>query len=126
MVTHVRSRSTCPVACALDLLGDKWTLLILRDLLLGGASHFDEFAVREGIATNVLAERLDRLMGAGVIARGPDHRDGRRWIYAATDRGADLTPVVLELGAWGALEIGIWGIWEPGNMGAWEHRSLEA
>jgi DNA-binding HxlR family transcriptional regulator len=102
MPENAATRSTCPVACALDLLGDRWTLLVLRDLLLAGCSRFNEFAAREGIATNVLAERLDRLERAEVITKERDAKDGRRWVYAATERGADLIPVLLELGLWGA------------------------
>ncbi len=63
--------------------------------------HVNELAAREGIATNVLTERLDRLEGAGVITREHDPEDGRRRIYAATERGADLIPVLLDLGLWG-------------------------
>jgi DNA-binding HxlR family transcriptional regulator len=94
-------RSNCPIAATLDLIGDRWTLVILRDLLLGGGRRFSELAVTEGIATNVLSERLERLTLAGLITVSRDPNDGRRKLYAPTEAAIALIPVLMELAAWG-------------------------
>jgi DNA-binding HxlR family transcriptional regulator len=85
----------------LDLLGDRWTLVVLRDMLLGGKRHFGDLAREEGIATNVLADRLERLERAGVITKERDPFDGRKRRYTVTDRGVDLVPILVELALWG-------------------------
>lgn len=100
------SRSNCPITCALDLVGDRWTLVVLRDLLLGGKRRFSEFARAEGIATNVLAERLARLEAAGVVVKQRDPDDGRRRCYTPTERGRELIPVLLALAVWGSDHCG--------------------
>jgi DNA-binding HxlR family transcriptional regulator len=94
-------RSSCPVAASLDVLGDRWTLVVLRDLVLGGVTHFADFAADEKIATNTLAERLQRLRDAGVIARVRDPEDGRRWIYVPRRPAIELIPVLVDLMIWG-------------------------
>ena len=99
-------RSSCPISCALDLIGDKWTLIIMRDLLFAGKSAFSELARPEGIATNVLTERLNRLEKAGVIRRERDPNDGRRRRYVPTARGQALRPVIMELGIFGMEHCG--------------------
>ena len=96
-------RSDCPISFGLDLFGDKWTLLILRDLLLRGKSRFVEFlASEERIASNILADRLARLEGSGLITKAGDKSDRRQSLYRATQKGADLLPVLVELAYWGA------------------------
>lgn len=96
-------RSDCPIAFSLDLLGDRWTLLVLRDLLLVGKQRFAEFqAAPEGMASNVLADRLQALHAAGLVERRPDPQDGRRVIYRPGPAALDLLPVLLELIRWGA------------------------
>ncbi len=99
-------RSACPITCALDVLGDRWTLVILRDLLLAGRRTFSELATVEGIASNVLAGRLERLERWGVVTKERDPADGRRRRYLPTARGRDLIPVLLELAIWGAEHAG--------------------
>ena len=94
-------RSDCPVAASLDIFGDRWTLLILRDLLLGGATQFSELAANEGIATNTLSERLQRLLDTGMAVRRRDPEDGRRWVYAPTPKSVELVPVLFEIMLWG-------------------------
>ena len=95
-------RSTCPVNAALEVLGDRWSLLVVRNLMFGGARHFsDLLAAPEGIATNILARRLTALQQAGVVVARPDPADGRSRIYGLTEKGVALAPVVLELGRWG-------------------------
>lgn len=96
-------RSGCPISIALELLGDAWSLLIVRDLMFKGRRTFKEFlAGGEGIATNILTERLRRLEGAGIIQRRPDPDDGRRALFALTPKGLDLAPVLVELVLWSA------------------------
>lgn len=98
-----KKRSGCPISYSLDVFGDRWTLLILRDLILFGKQRFREFlGSEEAIASNILADRLKRLEMGGIVTREPDPDDGRQRIYRATDKGRRLTPVLLELAAWGA------------------------
>jgi len=96
-------RSGCPISYTLDLLGDKWSLLVIRDLMFFGKRRYGEFLESaEGIATNILADRLERLEGAGLITRNEDSATGGKGEYALTAKGLDLLPVVLELILWGA------------------------
>jgi len=95
-------RSDCPIAHALDVLGDRWTLLVLRDLLFRSKQRFTELlASPEGIATNVLSDGLRRLEEAGLIARGPDPDDGRKALYRPTAPGVALAPTLIEMVLWG-------------------------
>jgi DNA-binding HxlR family transcriptional regulator len=99
-------RSPCPVACGLDLLGDRWTLLVVRDLMLG-RERFKEFAASpEGIPSNILAERLQRLMRHGIAEQMPAADGSQRMAYRLTAKGRALRPVVKALRDW-ALH------WEP-------------
>lgn len=93
-------RSACPIAGSLDILGDKWTLLVLRDLL-DGKSRFSEFERSpERIPTNILTDRLRRLERAGLVER--EKVDGsKRWGYRPTDKGVAIRPVLLALVEWG-------------------------
>ena len=98
-----KHRSGCPVSASLELLGDRWSLLIIRDLTVGGLRTFKEFQDSgEGIATNVLADRLRRLEAAGIITAESEASDARRVNYRLTDKGIDLAPVLFELLIWGA------------------------
>jgi len=94
-------RSNCPITCALDLLGDPWMLVILRDVLLARKRRYSELARPEGIATNVLAKRLKRLEEAGLLTVQRDPADGRSRLYRPTPAAIELIPVLLELSAWG-------------------------
>ncbi|MBS0423452.1 MAG: helix-turn-helix transcriptional regulator [Proteobacteria bacterium] len=94
-------RSCCPVACALDLLGDKWTLLIIRDLLLGKKRYQEFFASPEQIATNILADRLKKLDAAGIIVQHAYQQKPARYEYALTQKGEDLRSVLEALVKWG-------------------------
>ncbi|MGI9487038.1 MAG: winged helix-turn-helix transcriptional regulator [Geminicoccaceae bacterium] len=95
--------SGCPISYSLDIFGDRWTLLILRDLLLAGKQRYREFLTSdEAIASNILSDRLRRLEAADIILREPDPNDRRQLIYRATDKGRTLQPVLLEIAAWGA------------------------
>jgi DNA-binding HxlR family transcriptional regulator len=94
-------RSNCPISTALDTIGDKWSLLILRDLMFTDKRTYGEFqASEEHIATNILAARLVSLETAGIISKAPDPDNGRRSIYSLTEKGIDLLPVVVELNHW--------------------------
>jgi len=96
-----RLRSTCPLANALDILGDRWTLLVLRDLVFYGKREFNEFLNGgEGIATNVLAERLERLCCSGLVTRHDHPTNGKKYVYRATRKGIDLIPTMVELVLW--------------------------
>ena len=96
-------RSSCPINFGLEIFGDQWTLLILRDLLIQGKSTFRAFqASDEGIASNILSERLKRLEAAGLITRAPSETDRRVTIYKATEAARDLIPVLVEMSYWGA------------------------
>jgi DNA-binding HxlR family transcriptional regulator len=93
-------RSACPVACSLDLLGDRWTLLVVRDLFRGLTRYGEFLAGPEGIPTNILAERLERLEAAGLIKRTPYQQNPPRYAYTLTPKGADLKPVLGALAMW--------------------------
>ena len=96
-------RSDCPIAYSLELIGDAWSLLIIRDIVFAGKHTFGEFlASGEGIARNILANRLARLEAEGLIVKKPHPSDGRKDWYAATEAGLELIPVLLELSKWGA------------------------
>jgi DNA-binding HxlR family transcriptional regulator len=99
-------RSACPIVGALDLLGDRWSLLIVRDLMFKGLREYGQFlSAGEGISTNILAERLDRLMCAGVIVRTEHPSNGKKYIYRLTEKGVDLAPLMIELVGWGAKYV---------------------
>lgn len=96
-------RSRCPIAFSLDLFGDRWSLLILRDIAFGSRHYYREFLRSgEGIATNVLADRLARLEGAGILNKARDRHDRKQFRYTLTDKGLALVPVLLEMIVWGA------------------------
>ena len=96
-------RSGCPLNASVEMLGDRWSLLIIRDMMLRGFRSFKEFMdCYEGIATNILADRLRKLMAHGIIAARPDPQDGRKLIYVLTKKGIDLAPVLTEMVLWAA------------------------
>ena len=97
-----KRRSGCPVSVSLDLFGDRWSLLIIRDLMVRGLRTFKEFQQSgEGIATNILADRLRKLEAAGIVTAELEKTDGRRVNYRLTGKGIDLAPVLLDLLIWG-------------------------
>lgn len=98
-----KCRSHCPIAFALEIFGDRWTLLVLRDLLFKGKKRYKEFlASEEEIATNVLAERLRRLEREGLVTRLRPPGGGRQFVYRPTAKALDLLPVLLEISVWSA------------------------
>jgi DNA-binding HxlR family transcriptional regulator len=98
-----RRRSECPLNASVEMLGDRWSLLIIRDMMLRGArSHKQFLQCYEGIATNILADRLRKLTAYGIIAAEPDPSDGRKLTYLLTAKGIDLAPVLTEMVLWAA------------------------
>ena len=98
-----KRRSACPLNASVEMLGDRWSLLILRDMMLRGFRSYKEFLQSyEGIATNILADRLRRLEAYGIISTHPDPSDGRKLIYSLTPKGIDLAPVLTEMVLWAA------------------------
>ena len=98
-------RSWCPVACSLDLFGDRWTLLVIRDLLRGKTRYGDFLASGEGIPTNILAERLRRFEREGLIERVPYSTRPPRFEYQLTEAGRELGTALLELARWGLRHV---------------------
>jgi DNA-binding HxlR family transcriptional regulator len=98
-----KRRSGCPVSVSLEILGDRWSLLIIRDLMVRGYRTFKEFEESgEKIATNILTDRLRKLKSTGIVVTAVDEADGRKVNYRLTQKGIDLAPVLLELLIWGA------------------------
>ncbi len=98
-----KHRSGCPVSISLEMFGDRWSLLIVRDLMVRGYRTFKEFqGAGEGIASNILADRLRKLKAAGFILTETAETDGRKVNYRLTRKGIDLAPVIFELLIWGA------------------------
>ncbi|MGC2526684.1 MAG: helix-turn-helix domain-containing protein [Candidatus Acidiferrum sp.] len=96
-------RSGCPLNASVEMLGDRWSLLILRDMMLRGYRTFKEFLRSdEKIASNILADRLRRLESYGIIAAERDASDGRKVLYSLTPKGIDLAPVLTEMVLWAA------------------------
>jgi len=98
-----KRRSGCPLNASVEILGDRWSLLIIRDMMLRGFRSFKEFLESyERIATNILADRLRKLEAYGIISTARDPSDGRRLIYSLTAKGIDLAPVLTEMVLWAA------------------------
>ena len=98
-----KRRSECPLNASVEMLGDRWSLLIIRDMMLRGFRTYKEFMeCYEGIATNILADRLKKLITYGIITAEPDPSDGRKLIYLLTAKGIDLAPVLTEMVLWAA------------------------
>ncbi len=101
--TPTRRRSACPISFSLDILGDKWTLLVLRDLVFRRKRYFRDFlGSAEKIATNILTDRLRTLEHNGIVTRRTDPENARQVIYNLTEKGVDLIPVLVDFIAWGA------------------------
>ena len=106
--TSVTRRSPCPVACSLDILGDRWTLLVIRDLFLGRERFRDFAASPEGVPTNILSERLERLLDQNIIEQTPAADGTKRSAYRLTKKGRALGPVLAAMRDWGLK-------WEKGT-----------
>lgn len=99
-------RSPCPIACSLDLIGDRWTLLVIRDMMFFKKQRFEEFLESpEGISTNILASRLKSLEEMGLVEKQPYGNHSRRMNYQLTERGKSLRPVLKAMITWGLKHI---------------------
>lgn len=99
-------RSGCPINLSLEVFGDRWSLLILRDMMFGGKRHFREFLrSEEGISTNILADRLRKLAEDGMIKKSSDSSHKQKALYSLTEKAIDLVPVLVCLGAWGSRHL---------------------
>lgn len=96
-------RSPCPVACSLDIVGDRWTLLIIRDLFLGRTRFRDFVASPEGIPTNILSDRLEKLLHHEIVEQIPAHDGTKRFAYVLTKKGKALGPLLEALRDWGLM-----------------------
>ena len=101
--TTGKRRSDCPVNFAVESLGDKWSLIIVRDMIFWGKKTYGDFLKSdERIATNILADRLAFLEKEGILTKSPDSSDKRKEVYSLTEKGIDLIPMLLEMIAWSA------------------------
>ena len=103
----IEKRSGCPINLALEVLGDRWSLIVIRDIMFGDRRRFRELLTRseEGIASNILAARLQRLVEAGLLSRQDDPAHRQRVIYSLTEKAIQLVPVLVQLGAWGRRHL---------------------
>jgi DNA-binding HxlR family transcriptional regulator len=101
---HENHRSGCPINLMLEVIGDKWSLLVIRDIIFGNRRHFRELLTKseEGIASNILADRLKRLLQQRIIVKTDDASHRQKAIYSLTERGIELLPVLAEMAAWGS------------------------
>lgn len=104
MATH---RSACPLNLAVEVLGDRWSLLVLRDVMFAGRRHYQELlrGSDEGISTKLLADRLQALTAAGLLTRVPDPTHRQKAIYSLTERSIGLLPTLVQLGVWSHREL---------------------
>lgn len=100
-------RSGCPINLSLEVFGDKWSLIVIRDMMFGNRRHFNELLAKsdEKIASNVLADRLQRLVSLGLVSRAPDPSHKQKVIYSLTEPAIQLVPVLAHLGAWGVRHL---------------------
>jgi DNA-binding HxlR family transcriptional regulator len=96
-------RSGCPINLTLEMLGDRWSLLVIRDVMFGNRRHFGDLLrlSEEGIASNILASRLQRLVSAGLLSRADDPTHKQKGIYSLTETSIQLVPLLAHMGAWG-------------------------
>lgn len=96
-------RSGCPINLTLETLGDRWSLIVIRDIMFGNRRHYREMLNRseEGIASNILADRLKRLVQAGLLSRRDDPTHRQKGIYSLTEPAIQLVPLLAQMGAWG-------------------------
>jgi len=111
-------RSPCPVASSLDIFGDRWTLLIVRDLFFGRTRFKDFVASPEGIPTNILADRLERLLARGIVEQTPAEDGTKRLAYRLTKKGKALRPVLKTMRDWGLA----WDKSTRAQLSAWRPR----
>ncbi len=100
-------RSGCPINLTLEALGDRWSLIVIRDIMFGNRRHFRELLGQseEGIASNVLADRLKRLVSLGVLSRRDDPTHKQKAVYSLTGMGIELLPLLIQIGTWGRRHL---------------------
>jgi len=100
-------RSGCPINLTLEVLGDRWSLLVIRDIMFGNRRHFRDLlkGSEEGIASNILADRLHRLVDEGLLSRAGDPSHRQKTVYSLTERAIELVPVLAQMGAWGRRHL---------------------
>jgi DNA-binding HxlR family transcriptional regulator len=100
-------RSGCPINLMLELLGDKWSLMIIRDMIFNNRRHFRELLQKseEGIASNILADRLKTMLEQGIITKADDPSHKQKVIYSLTERGIELLPVLVQIAGWGQRHL---------------------
>lgn len=125
----IERRSGCPINLTMEVLGDRWSLIVIRDIMFGNHRHFRDLLTHsvEGIASNILAARLKRLMSLGLLARQDDPSHSQKAIYSLTEPAIQLLPVLAMIGAWGCRhlpvseELGIRArLLEDGGAPMWE------
>jgi len=96
-------RSGCPINLSLEVVGDRWSLIVIRDIIFGNRRHFRDLLTHseEGIASNILAARLKTLLEEGIITRADDPTHKQKGVYSLTEKGIELLPVLAQLSAWG-------------------------
>lgn len=100
-MTGEKIRSGCPVSLGLDIFGDRWTLLIVRDLMFNGKRHFRELlGSAEGISSNILADRLQMLLAEGIVTKAEDPSHRQKVVYRLTEKGIDLLPILMQISRW--------------------------
>jgi DNA-binding HxlR family transcriptional regulator len=98
-----KRKSDCPINYAMEIFGDRWTFLIVRDLMFKGKNHYGEFLKsEEKIATNMLADRLQLLEDNGIVSKKSDPSHGSKWLYKLTKKGLDLMPLLVDMIIWSA------------------------
>jgi DNA-binding HxlR family transcriptional regulator len=126
---ELERRSGCPINLTMEVLGDRWSLVLIRDMMFGNRRHFRDLLTHslEGIASNILAARLRRLTALGLIARQSDPDHSQKVIYSLTERAIQLVPVLAMIGAWGrkhlpvSEELGVRArLLEEGGPPMWE------
>jgi DNA-binding HxlR family transcriptional regulator len=102
-MTNHPPRSGCPINLTLEVVGDKWSLLVIRDMMFGNRRHFRELLTKseEGISSNILADRLKTLLDQGIITRNDDPSHKQKGIYSLTEQGIELLPILAQMSGWG-------------------------
>jgi DNA-binding HxlR family transcriptional regulator len=100
-------RSGCPINLTLEVVGDKWSLLVIRDMIFGSRRHFRELLLKseEGISSNILADRLKMLVEQGIVTKADDPSHKQKAVYSLTERGIELLPVLAQMAAWGRKHL---------------------
>jgi DNA-binding HxlR family transcriptional regulator len=103
MITQETHRSGCPINLTLEMLGDRWSLIVIRDVMFGNRRHYRELLTlsEEGIASNILADRLKRLVESGLLSKRDDPTHKQKGIYSLTEASIQLVPLLVQMGAWG-------------------------